>query len=361
MSQRPDFDSMNETDVRETIVRPLIESLGYGRDAETRIITEKKLRYPRSFLGHKKPKTDSPLAGKADYICEVISFGRWVVEVKSPSKELAQDVVEQAHTYAMHPEVAAKFFLITNGRKFRLYETAKLERPALEWNFEDEDKEVSLLRLSNVLSPSALKTRARFALIDPGKPLGNGLASRLRIIGGQITNEDYTGNHPLLPVESVNGLSLPVTGGYVTRSEDKRIMGHVLVAKAIAFIPNSAVGIPDSWDFFSATDYFSDYPERPTIFQNFVTGKVPAGRMFDFPGMQHVPIPFGWSFTQINEAVGYVRGNMFVGMMRHTSDFAFSEISPETRMTLVKRFGQFPDAAHMEGVGRFEISIQDDI
>jgi hypothetical protein len=48
-------------------------------------------------------------------------------------------------------------------------------------------------------------------------------------------------------------------------------------------------------------------------------------------------------------------------MMRHTSDFAFSEISPEVRMTLVKKFGQFPDAAHVEGNGRFEISIQNDI
>src|ERR1700733_2856768 len=197
MSQSPDFDAMNETDVRETIVRPLIESLGYGHDAETRIITEKKLRYDRSFLGHKKPKTDSPLAGKADYICEVTFFERWVVEVKPPSDKLAQDVVEQAHTYAMHPEIAARFFLITNGRKFRLYETAKLERPVLEGNFEDEEKGESLLRLSNVLSPPAVKRRARLTLIDPGRPLGNGLASRLRIIGGQITNDDYNGDHPL--------------------------------------------------------------------------------------------------------------------------------------------------------------------
>jgi hypothetical protein len=107
-------------------VRPLIEGLGYGHDAETRILTEKILRYDRSFLGHKNPKKDPPFAGRADYICEVISFGRWVVEVKSPSKELSQDVVEQAHTYAMHPEIAASFFLITNGRKFCLYETSAL-------------------------------------------------------------------------------------------------------------------------------------------------------------------------------------------------------------------------------------------
>ncbi|MGP8271175.1 MAG: type I restriction enzyme HsdR N-terminal domain-containing protein [Terracidiphilus sp.] len=361
MSQYPDFDSMNETDVRETIVRPLIESLGYGCDAETRILTEKTLRYDRSFLGHKKPKKDPPLTGRADYICEVISFGRWVVEVKSPSEELTQDVVEQAHTYAMHPEIAASFFLITNGRKFRLYETAKLERSALEWNFEDEDKDETLLRLSNVLSPSAFRERSKIALIDPGKPLGKGLASRLRIVGGQITNDEYSGNHPLVPLESVNGLSLPVTGGYVTRAEDKRIVGYVLVGKAVAFIPNSAIGLPDCYDFFSATDYLSGDPDRPTIFQNIVKGIVPAGSSFPYPGIQRVVMPFEMTYTHITEAVGYVRENTFVGMTRVTSDFNFSNISPEFRNRVFRQLGQIPDTAHITGTGRFEILLQTDI
>jgi hypothetical protein len=361
MSQRPDFDSMNETDVRETIVRPLIESLGYGRDAETRILTEKTLRYDRSFLGHKKPKKDPPLIGRADYICEVISFGRWVVEVKPPSRELSQDVVEQAHTYAMHPEIAASFFLITNGRKFRLYETAKLERAALEWNFEDEDKDESLLRLSNVLSPSAFRERAKITLIDPRNPLGKGLASRLRIIGGQITNDEYSGNHPLVPLESVNGLSLPVIGGYVTRAEDRRIMGHVLVGSAVAFIPNSAIGLPDSYDFFSATDYLSDDPDRPTIFQNFVNGIVPAGSSFPFPGIKRVVMPFEMTYTQITEAEGYVRENKFVGTMSLTNDFNFSNISPEFRNMVFRQLGQIPEMAHVTGAGHFEILLQADI
>jgi len=361
MSQRQDFDSVNEQDVREKIVRPLIESLGYGRDAETRVITEKTLRYDRSSLGHKKPKTDPPLAGRADYICEVISFGKWVIEVKHPSQKLSQDDVEQAYTYAMHPEIAASFFLITNGRKFLLYQTANLERAALEWNFEDEDKDESLLRLSNVLSPSAFRTRAKNTLIDPGRPLGKGLASRLLIIGGQITNDEYSGNHPFVPVKSINGLSLPVTGGYVTRAEDKRIMGHVLVGKAVAFIPNSAVGVPDSYDFFSATDYLSDDRERPTIFQNLMTGIVQAGSTFDLPGMQRLPMPFGWSYTQFTEAVGFVREDRFVGTMSQTYDFIFSNMSPEFRTTMARQFGQIPDTAHITGTGRFEISIQADI
>jgi hypothetical protein len=79
MGPGPDFNSMNETDVREVIVRPLLERLGYAHGTDATILTEKTLRYDRSFLGHKKPQKDPPLKGRADYICEAISFGRWVV------------------------------------------------------------------------------------------------------------------------------------------------------------------------------------------------------------------------------------------------------------------------------------------
>src|ERR1700712_3974667 len=99
MTQAPDFNTMNETDVREILVRPLIDQLGYRHGTDATIITEKTLRYEKAFLGRKNPKKDPPLVGRADYICEVVSYGRWVVEVKSPAEQLSQDVVEQAHTY----------------------------------------------------------------------------------------------------------------------------------------------------------------------------------------------------------------------------------------------------------------------
>jgi hypothetical protein len=110
MEIMPDFASMNETDVREIVVRPLIERLGYRHGTDANIRTEQTLTYARSFLGRKNPKKDPPLVGRADYICEVISFGRWVVEVKAPGEELTRDVVDQAHSYAAHPEIAATFF-----------------------------------------------------------------------------------------------------------------------------------------------------------------------------------------------------------------------------------------------------------
>lgn len=60
MSKLPDFDTMNETDVREIIVRPLIESLGYRHGTDATILTEKSLRYERNFLGRKNPRKDPP-------------------------------------------------------------------------------------------------------------------------------------------------------------------------------------------------------------------------------------------------------------------------------------------------------------
>jgi hypothetical protein len=89
----PNFDAMNETDVREVIVRPILEKLGYAHNTPANIRTEVPLRYEKAFLGRKKPSKDPPLAGRADYVCDATPYGRWVVEVKAPKQELTQDDV----------------------------------------------------------------------------------------------------------------------------------------------------------------------------------------------------------------------------------------------------------------------------
>lgn len=357
MGQELSFNTMNEQDVREIIVRPLIESLGYRHGTDATIITEKTLRYDRHFLGRKNPKKDPPLQGRADYICDVISFGRWVVEVKAPYEDLSQDVVEQAHTYAAHPEIAATFFLVTNGRQFRLFETAKLQQAVLEWDFQNSDD--NLLRLFNLLSPAAFRKRANVTLVDPGKPLGKGLASRLRIIGGEILYEEHQGSHPFIKAQSMEGLRLPVTGGYVIRDEDRRIKGHLKVAKSAPLMQelNAVMGISDDYNFFSATEFLSQDPTRPSIFQNVVASQVAAGTMISIPGLPRIPMPFEMTSNSYTEAVGYVQDDKFFGMMRLTYDFSFSKISPQVRSMLSAQLGQIPATAHMTGSGRFEILL----
>ena len=49
-----DFDSMNEADIREEIIAPLLRHLGYRSGTDHNIIREQPLSYPKSFLGRKK-------------------------------------------------------------------------------------------------------------------------------------------------------------------------------------------------------------------------------------------------------------------------------------------------------------------
>lgn len=76
MADTPQFDTMNETDVREVLVRPLLERLGYRHGTQAPIRTEVPLRYDKAFLGRKKPSKDPPLRGKADYVCDAVPYGR---------------------------------------------------------------------------------------------------------------------------------------------------------------------------------------------------------------------------------------------------------------------------------------------
>ncbi len=93
-----DIDTMNEMDVRELIVRPLLHQLGYRQGTEANIETEKVLRYKKIFLGRKNPDKDPDLVGRADYTCKVLSYAGWVVEVKSPKHDLDVEDAYQAHT-----------------------------------------------------------------------------------------------------------------------------------------------------------------------------------------------------------------------------------------------------------------------
>jgi hypothetical protein len=357
MDTLPDFLSMNETDVREIIVRTLLERLGYRHGTEATIRMEQTLTYARCFLGRKNPKKDPPLIGRADYICDVISFGRWVVEVKGPGEDLTRDTVEQAHTYAAHPEIAAWFFLVTNGRRFQLYQTGVLANAMLDWTYEEMDD--ILLKLFNIVSPAAMKKRSKLAAADPGKPLGRGLASKLRIIGGEILYEDHEGDHPFFTAESINGLRLPVTGGSVQRGNDGRILGHVDVAKAIPLMRelNQAMGLADGYDFLSATEYLSDDPEHPSIFQNLVQTTTPAGTLVSIPGLGNFPVPFEMSFSAFTEAVGFVDSDKFVGTIRLIYELNFSKMPAHLRYVLEARLGKIPPTAQVKGAGRFEVTL----
>lgn len=328
MSDAPNFAEMNETDVREEIIRPLLHRLGYRRGTENNIRTELTLRYPRQFLGRKSPKHDPVLRGRADYICEVIPYARWVVEAKSPEAELSVDDVEQAHSYATHPEVGAFYSLLTNGRCFRLYATTNPSVPVLEWNFNETDSR--WIEISNVLNPTAIKRLSSLILPVPGKPLAGGLRPVIEIVGGHVTYTEHVSDLPAIQerLTVMRGLRSTVVGERVQRNQEGIIEIRLRLAGAFTHMDelNRAAGI-DVYTFSTADEFISDDPSRPTIFQGIVQGRIPIGTkvMPPFAPTETI-IPFATNMTAFTQATGFVEGGRCKGtfIMEYHNQFDVS-------------------------------------
>lgn len=202
------IDGMNEDDVAGELVRPLCRALGYTQgNPEANLRSQISLQYDKAFLGHKDGKKDPVLRGRPDFVCEVVSYARWVVEAKKPSITLSQDDSYQGHTYATHPEIAAEFYMLTNGREFRLYRVGNPDNPALTWQKEETDE--LLPALQNFLGPDAMKKRAQ-TKIDLGKPLAVGLGSSVEIVGGHIVYScNITTISLPVPANRLDGLTNP--------------------------------------------------------------------------------------------------------------------------------------------------------
>ena len=289
----------------------------------------------------------------------MISYGRWVVEVKPPSEAISTDAVQQAHTYAAHPEIAAAFIMVTNGRRFEVYRTGALRAPLLA--FDHDQLEQSLLALFNIVGPEAIKKLSNLVRVDSGKPLGRNLASKVAIVGGQITYEEHASDTPLVPREMIEGLQLPVVGGKVERLEDGRIHAYIEIGKAAAMFREftEMVGAADDYDFYSASEYISTDPENPTIFQNLYENVTPPGARTRVPGIGEAVMPFGFALKAYTQAVGYVDAGVFRGTMRLDYELAVTGLSPMLRPMLEAKLGKIPDRSVFGGVGSFEVRLSD--
>jgi hypothetical protein len=348
---------MNETDVREIIVRPLLDRLGYKHGTVANIRTEVPLRYDRAFLGRKNPKKDPPLVGRADYICDATSYGRWAVEVKAPNHALTQDDVEQAHTYCAHPEICASYFILTNGREFRLYSTGKLDEALLSWLYEETSN--YMMTIFNVIGYEAIRKKHEITRPDLSKPLGAGLQSRHKIIGGEVVYGEHRSDHPLLQVDALKGMVGAVTGIGVERTSDGRLHATVTVLSPYQQFHelNRLAGV-ENFEFFCSDEYISNDVERPTIFQNVVEGRLEPGESARFlPGMPEIILPFGFKFTVVSEATGYVDSATFKGVVAFDYYYEFIRGSPSGNPNLDHMVSNMPRNANLVGEGRFNILL----
>jgi len=126
----PDF---KEDSVREELILPIIKSLGYSLKGDSRIIRSKSLIHPYVAIGSKRKK----ISIVPDYLFIAENKPYWVLDAKSPTENIVKSKhVEQAYSYAIHPEVRAELFALCNGKEFSLHSIKKFE-PILHFKLRD--------------------------------------------------------------------------------------------------------------------------------------------------------------------------------------------------------------------------------
>lgn len=267
------FDQLNEADVREEVIAPLLRELGYRSGSEYDVIREQHLRYPRQFLGRKDLSKDPELRAKSDYILEVKRRVRWVIEAKAPDVPIMHDEIEQAWTYANHAEVRAVYFALCNGRVLKIFQTnlAPDAEPLLTISYEEFSQRY--VELCNLLSPQSLLRDFPVREVEVGPPIGPGLRSVVRITNGLIRYDRV--NPEIRPLRDLQFL---VVGGSVERDEQGKLIAFLTTQAPLRSLQelNERLGL-SSFEMESDDTTLSTDLSHPTVFRYMRTITFPAG------------------------------------------------------------------------------------
>lgn len=304
-----DFNNLNETDIREEIIAPLLRYRGYRSGTANNIIREQYLTYPKSYLGRKN-KNDHILRGRADYICEAQGQVRWVIEAKAPGAALDIDAEEQSWSYANHPEIRAVYFCLTNGKKFQIFQTNRGPEAPSIFECHYENMEASLSIIHDILSPESIFRDYPQYEIDQGVPIGPGLRSIVRITNGSIIyNSNTLGLKPLI------GLVMNIPEGSVERDENGKLEAYIETQVPYQKLQklNEKLGL-HSLLLFSKNESISANSKTPTVFSATTNHILPQGEMvLDLTTWREIPFPMNIRIQTHTKATGFLEGNNFQG------------------------------------------------
>lgn len=257
------FDRMNESDVRGEVLDPLLHRLGYAMTGSAFIRREHPLKYPYLYLGRKKPGKDLELRGNADYTLEVAGHARWTLEAKSPNQALDEDVLQQAWSYAIHPEVQSSYFAISNGRSFMLYSTSAAwgAPPLISCSYSDLDTRFE--EVEAFLGPAQLARRHPNHLLSAGRPLGPNLRAFERVATGTIS---YTKSSLAIPM--LNEMQISIIDGDIRRDSFGRIEANLLTRGPFRGIQERVDELGLQWQKYVTDDErLAVSPDAPTVLQ----------------------------------------------------------------------------------------------
>lgn len=122
-----------EDSVREEIIMPILRRLGYSASGEHRIIRSKTLAHPYVFIG----TTKHPVNIVPDYTLLHQEKPILILDAKRPTENVLDKAnVQQAYSYAIHPEIKCRHFALCNGRELAVFDIEEVH-PVLLLPFGD--------------------------------------------------------------------------------------------------------------------------------------------------------------------------------------------------------------------------------
>lgn len=311
-----DLDRFSEADVRGEMIDPLLRALGYQAGTTNNINRERVLRYGSRFLGHKK-KNDPKLEGKPDYVLEVGSTGRWLIEAKAPHITLGVDDFEQAQSYALHPNVAASLFVLTNGRTLKFYNSTAASIDDLIVEFAHTDIKSHWPHLVGFISPEGFVRSVPQVRFDPRLPVSSGFGAEIRLGAGVATPREFRTSLPF-PQDALAALvemQTHIPRAKCIRSEDGKLAISVEFGSSSSFL-HAILKEKGLLEVTMATsdEFLSQDPAVPTLFTGEFDFPVRAGeQLFDFTTWQPSTMPFDMNGYARIDASGYLAAGVLVG------------------------------------------------
>ena len=179
-----DDPGFKEDSVREIIITPLLTRLGYSPSGPNRIIRSKSLKHPFIYAGTRK----CPITLIPDYTLLHDTTALLVLDAKRPTEDvLKRENVQQAYSYAIHPEIKSQHFALCNGKSLAIF-NVDVSEPLLVVAFEDYESKWT--EIERYLAPRFLKQPLlrRFAP-DFGsalKRMGLRETTKFTILGAQL-------------------------------------------------------------------------------------------------------------------------------------------------------------------------------
>jgi len=138
-----------EDSVREEIIQPILNAIGYKATGNLKIVRSKKLPNSSVKIGSKKQKINH----FPDYLLEVGGKPYFVLDAKGVKENiLVGEHVDQVYFYAMHPDIRTTYYGLCNGKLFTVFHVSGRGEPLLVVNIADIDEKIA--DLTSYLLPS---------------------------------------------------------------------------------------------------------------------------------------------------------------------------------------------------------------